>query len=158
MPKMERSGESRGNFHFRWLCAGDNFNFGLHSFRVSQFLYAGVFGNEAVSYQAGAASAGSVLKSDYTDFKVGATPVPKLGKSVIIDVKNQELHLFEKGELVKSFSLLAIPESGSAWETSGGGFSVINKAENPLSPTTGLELPNNVKFFVNSFFMVSRCL
>ena len=151
MPKMERSGGKSGKFSFQVVIAlAIILILGFILFRVSQFLYAGVFGNEAVSYQAGAASAGSVLKSDYTDFKVGATPVPKLGKSVIIDVKNQELHLFEKGELVKSFSLLAIPESGSAWETSGGGFSVIKKEENHLSPITGLEFPYTVQFFGNS--------
>ena len=119
-------------------------------FQMSKFIYVSLFGQETVSYQADLASAGLVLRGSYSDFEIGKTSVPTVDKLVVIDIKDQEIHLFEKGVLFKTLPLLAVPAIGSAWETSGGTFSVMRKEENHLSPIAGVRFPYVIQFFGNS--------
>lgn len=124
--------------------------FGFVIFRVGKFVYVSIFGQGAITYKADLALAGSVLRDSYSNFEIGKTPVPLTDKLMVIDIKDKKLHLFEKGELSKSFSLLAVPKEGSAWETSGGSFSVMRKVENHLSPIAELKFPHTIQFFGNS--------
>ncbi|MFA5736852.1 MAG: serine hydrolase [Candidatus Paceibacterota bacterium] len=124
--------------------------FSLLFFLVGEFLYSKFLDGEIFSYKSNLALVDSTLQASYSNFDVGKTPVPPIGKSIIIDVKNTKLHLFDRGVLFKSFSLISIPTSGSAWETSGGSFAVIRKKEDHFSPIAKIRFPYTIQFFGNS--------
>lgn len=120
-------------------------------FYAGEFLYAKILNNGVVEYKSGLAQTeNSILTKDLTNFKLGLTPIPSIGKTIVIDTRENQVHLFEKGELFSSFALDSKPADDSAWEISSGQFSVVKKEEKHLSPISKLYFPYAIQFADNA--------
>lgn len=88
-------------------------------------------------------SLGSVLDKEFVP--------PAEGKAIRADLETMKLYLYENGNLVKDFEILAKGKVGSYWETPGGEYKVLLKKANHFSSTGKVWLPYSMQFFGNYF-------
>ncbi|MDP3902175.1 MAG: L,D-transpeptidase family protein, partial [bacterium] len=91
-------------------------------------------------------SLGIIAMADYENGK----NISK-GKFIKADLSEMRLSLFEDGEKVKDFDILAKGREGSPWETPSGQYSILSKEENHLSSIGLVWMPYSMQFFGNFF-------
>lgn len=104
---------------------------------------ASLFGEEDVVTGPTKISLGNVRDGLYTP--------SAQGKVIRINLETMELHRYEDGILIDTFSVLAKGKEGSYWETPGGKYSVLLKEEAHLSSYGKVWMPWSMQFFGNYF-------
>lgn len=77
--------------------------------------------------------------------------IPDFGRSVVADLDNMTIHLYEDGNLEKKFPLKSKGKPGSPWETPAGEYQIEYKNPNHFSSIGEVNMPFSMQFFGNFF-------
>lgn len=77
--------------------------------------------------------------------------IPESGKLIIVDLSAMNLSLYENGEMLEQFKVLAIGKKGTSDETPPGKYSILAKEENHFSTIGKVWMPYSIQFFGNYF-------
>lgn len=99
-----------------------------------------------------AAAASPVLRAELADSVNDPvfTP-PESGKAVRADLSAMKLSLYEDGESVATFDIVAKGRPGSYWETPPGDYKILIKEETHYSALGNVWMPWSMQFFGNFF-------
>ncbi len=82
---------------------------------------------------------------------VAAYKLPEDGRALVANLAEMKLHLFEDGEIVRSYDIRSRGRPGTAWETPPGAYEVKAKEAEHYSSIGGVWMPFSMQFQGNFF-------
>jgi len=104
-----------------------------------------------LTYQAAAAGTTAAWPLSAKEILDPVFTPPTAGKAIRADLSAMKLSLYEDGQEVGTYDILAKGKPGTAWETPAGNYHILTKEENHFSSIGQVWMPWSMQFFGNFF-------